>query len=188
MKIVRLHVGQTANILTVFRILLVPILVTCFFLNTSASRFAAALLFITGCLTDFLDGYVARTYSQVSRLGQFLDPVADKLLISSTLLMLAGFGRLTHFCLIPSVIIMSREILISSLREYLSNNKVSVVVTKLAKIKTACQMIAICLLLMGETIYSATIIHRLGETMLWVSALLTLITGYQYLRESFSYI
>jgi cardiolipin synthase len=174
----------TANMLTLIRILLIPVLVLSFYKGTPEWRFAAAIIFIIGCITDYLDGYVARTYSQVSRLGQFLDPMADKLLVATTLLLLAGFGRISQYSLIPAIIILSREILVSGLREHLSTSQITLSVSQLAKWKTATQMLAICFLLVGDTHDTITMAHTIGEGMLWCAALLTLITGLDYIKSS----
>ncbi|MDP3371503.1 MAG: CDP-diacylglycerol--glycerol-3-phosphate 3-phosphatidyltransferase [Candidatus Paracaedibacteraceae bacterium] len=176
--------STAANMLTFVRILLIPVLIFSFYMGTPEWRFAAAAIFITGCITDYLDGYVARTYSQISRLGQFLDPVADKLLVSTTLLLLAGFGRISRYSLIPAIVILSREILVSGLREHLSTIHVTINVSRLAKWKTAVQMLAICFLLVGDTNDSITLAHTIGEGMLWCAALLTLITGFDYVISS----
>lgn len=178
---------NTANLLTLFRIFLIPVLVVAFFVNTTTWRFIAASVFIFGCLTDYLDGYIARAYDQVSKFGQFLDPVADKLLVTSTLLLLAGFDRISHISLIPATIILAREILISGLREHLVTAKISVRVTRLAKWKTAIQMSSICLLLVGETSKDFKTLSALGEITLWVSALLAVVTAYQYIRSTYKH-
>jgi cardiolipin synthase len=176
--------STTANMITFARILLIPVLVLSFYKGTPQWRMAAAIIFIMGCITDYLDGYVARTYSQISRLGQFLDPVADKLLVATTLLLLAGFGRISQFSLIPAIIILSREILVSGLREHLSSFRVTLTVSQLAKWKTGIQMIAICFLLVGDTSEIATPARYVGEFMLWCAALLTIITGFNYVKSS----
>lgn len=173
---------KLANILTISRIALIPILMGAFYMNSTVGRWIAAIAFIVACFTDFLDGYVARVWQQTSRLGQFLDPIADKLLVSSTLLLLAGFGRMGPYTMIPAIIILCREILVSGLREVLSELRVSMPVTFLAKFKTALQMVAIGLLLLGDTVPGEITILKIGEGLLWASAFLTLITGYDYLR------
>jgi cardiolipin synthase len=176
--------STTANMLTFVRILLIPILVLAFYMGTPEWRLAAAVIFITGCITDYLDGYVARTYSQISRLGQFLDPMADKLLVATTLLLLAGFGRISHYSLIPAIIIMSREILVSGLREHLSDFRITLSVSQLAKWKTGIQMLSICFLLVGDTAEIVTPARYVGEVMLWCAAILTVITGFDYVKLS----
>ncbi len=174
--------SKLPNILTISRIALIPILTIAFFMDSQMGRWLAAIAFSLACFTDFLDGYVARLWSQTSVLGQFLDPVADKLLVSSTLLLLAGFGRISSYTLIPALIILCREILVSGLREMLSELKVGMPVTFLAKWKTAIQMVAIGLLLLGDTVPGDRTLQAMGEGLLWTSAILTLITGYDYMR------
>jgi cardiolipin synthase len=137
---------------------------------------------MVACATDYLDGYVARTWSQVSKLGQFLDPTADKLLIASSLLMLAGFNRISHYALIPAIVILCREIMVSGLRETLLELNVPMPVTRLAKWKTACQMLAIAMLMINQSMHSIIDLQMWGECFLWVAAMLTLITGSSYLR------
>jgi cardiolipin synthase len=166
---------------------MIPVLVLSFYMDTSTWRFVAASVFIAACVTDYLDGYVARTFKQTTRFGQFLDPVADKLLIAATLLLLAGFRRIDQLTFIPAIIILCREILVSGLREHLSDLHVTIKVSNLAKWKTACQMGSICLLLVGEAMNTHTPIHLVGQGLLWCAALLTLATGYQYARASVRY-
>ncbi len=178
---------QTANLLTLIRIIFIPILVLAFYMDTASWRFMAAVIFIVSCFTDYLDGYIARTFSQTSRLGQFLDPIADKLLVSSMLLLLASFGRISKFSLIPALVILCREILVSGLREHLSNYRVTVAVSRLAKWKTGFQMLSICCLLVGNSMTPNHPLHLGGEILLWVSAMLTLITGYKYITASIRY-
>ncbi|MBY0281651.1 MAG: CDP-diacylglycerol--glycerol-3-phosphate 3-phosphatidyltransferase [Alphaproteobacteria bacterium] len=170
------------NLLTLARIGLIPIMMGAFYTQSIVGRWVAALAFIVACFTDFLDGYVARIWSQTTKIGQFLDPVADKLLVASTLLMLAGFGRISHFTLMPAIIILCREIMVSGLREFLSELKVNMPVTAFAKWKTAIQMLAISLLLLGDTPTFGNPFLWVGEGMLWVAAVMTLISGLDYLR------
>jgi cardiolipin synthase len=172
------------NLLTLSRIALIPIIMAAFYTDNHTGRWVATLAFISACFTDFLDGYVARLWSQTSRFGQFLDPVADKLLVASTLLMLVGFGRIQPLSYLPAIIILCREILVSGLREFLSGLQVQMPVTKLAKWKTAAQMTSISLLLIGDISPFGGAVNLIGEILLWVAALLTLITGYAYLKSS----
>lgn len=170
------------NLLTFMRIALIPVIVCLFYFDRPWSNWIAALFFIAACITDYLDGYFARTLKQTTRFGIFLDPVADKLLVAATLLMLVGFGRIQGLSLIPAVIILCREILVSGLREFLAEVRVSIPVTRLAKWKTGIQMTALSLLII-ETIPGVPFsLDPLGIIGLWVAALLTLITGFDYLR------
>ena len=172
------------NLLTLSRIALIPIIMAAFYTDNHLGRWVATLAFISACFTDFLDGYVARLWSQTSRLGQFLDPIADKLLVASTLLMLVGFGRIRPVSFLPAIIILCREILVSGLREFLSDLQVQMPVTTLTKWKTAVQMAAISLLLIGDISPFGNAVNLIGEGLLWIAAVLTLITGYAYLKSS----
>jgi cardiolipin synthase len=171
------------NLLTYGRIAAVPALVACFFLHSDFGRWLALFIFIAAGITDFLDGYIARIWEQQSPLGRMLDPIADKLLVAAALLMLAAQQDIAGWSLWAGVIILSREILVSGLREFLAEVQVSVPVTRLAKWKTTAQMVAIGFLLAGpagDKIFPY--VSLTGLTLLWISALLTLYTGYDYFR------
>jgi cardiolipin synthase (CMP-forming) len=170
------------NLLTFMRIALIPVVVGLFYFDRPLSNWLAAFFFILACITDYLDGYFARALKQTTRFGIFLDPVADKLLVAAILLMLVGFGRIQGLSLIPAVIILCREILVSGLREFLAEAHVSVPVTKLAKWKTAIQMGALSFLIIEHIPGFPIPIDEIGILGLWVAALLTLITGFDYLR------
>lgn len=167
------------NLLTLSRILVIPVLVAAFYFDKPWSYWTGATLFAYAAITDFLDGYMARAWSAQSALGRFLDPIADKLLVAAAILMLVEHDRAD---VIPALAILCREILVSGLREYLAEFKVSVPVTSLAKVKTAVQMVAIFLLLAAPAVPPALAAQDVGNLLLWVAALLTLITGYAYLR------
>ena len=170
------------NMLTLGRIIVIPGIVALFYLQTPLGQWLACGLFAIAALTDFLDGYLARAWSQQSAFGKFLDPIADKLLVSATLLLLTGFGQISGATLLPAVVILCREIVVSGLREFLAgvNNKVPV--STLAKCKTALQMLAIGLLIIGPYGPYALPTQVVGEWCLWIAATLTMITGYDYLR------
>lgn len=167
------------NLLTLSRILVIPVLVGAFYIDGLWSNWLAAGLFGVASITDFLDGYMARAWQAQSKLGRFLDPIADKLLVSAAILMLVAAGT-AH--ILPSLAILCREILVSGLREYLAEVNVSVPVSRLAKFKTAAQMLSIFLLLLGPA--APAFLHSLvlGNILLWIAAVLTLVTGYAYLR------
>ena len=146
-------------------------------------RWAALGVFIAAAITDVLDGYVARAYSQQSSLGRMLDPIADKLLVASCLLMLAADGIIHGWSLWAAIVILCREILVSGLREYLAALRVSVPVTKLAKWKTTIQLVAIGFLLAGEAGDQVIpITTQTGLLLLWISAIFTIYTGWDYFR------
>lgn len=177
-----------ANILTLSRIFILPPYVLLFYVQKPWANWVAVALYLYACLTDYLDGVLARSKNQVSSFGKFLDPIADKLLILTTFVMLAGTHRLSGFSLIPAVIIVCREIFVSGLREFLADVKVSVPVTLLAKWKTAIQMAALSFLLIDDARDFIWGLHELGIILLWIAAGLTLMTGYQYLRAGLPHI
>lgn len=177
------------NILTYGRIAAVPAVAGCFYLEGNAPRWVALFLFIVAAITDFFDGYLARAWQQQSALGRMLDPIADKLLVSVCLLMLAADGTIGGWSLVAAIIILCREILVSGLREFLAELQVSVPVTQLAKWKTTVQLISIGMLLAGpagEIILPGTTLA--GLTALWIAALLTLYTGYDYFRAGIGHL
>ncbi len=168
------------NYLTYFRIGVIPaLIVVVFFFEGRWSDYAAAALFLLASVTDWLDGYIARLLKAQSNLGRFLDPIADKLLVATALLLLVYNGRAD---LLPAIAIVCREILVSGLREFLAELRVSMPVSKLAKVKTAAQMVAILFLLLGPAGFYGIPTQPIGNWLLWVAALLTLITGYAYLK------
>jgi len=170
------------NILTLSRIAAIPLVIASFYLPGLWAPWVACGLFAAAGVTDYLDGHFARLWKQQSALGKFLDPIADKLLVSETLLMLVAFDRLSGAALFPTLVILGREILVSGLREYLAGLRVGLPVSRLAKWKTAIQMVAIGTLLVGDAGPGWLPVVALGEMMLWLAALLTLVTGYDYLR------
>jgi cardiolipin synthase len=171
------------NLLTVSRILVIPPMIAAFYLDKNWANIIACALFVGASLTDFFDGYLARSWSQQSDIGRFLDPVADKLLVAAAILMLVAFNRLDELQVLAALVILCREILVSGLREFLAELRVGVPVSKLAKWKTGIQMTAIALLLLGETGPKWLAAESVGATLLWIAAGLTLITGYDYLRD-----
>jgi len=172
------------NVLTYGRILAVPALVAALlFLQGDSARWTALSLFVVASITDFFDGYLARAWEQQSALGRMLDPIADKLLVSAALMMLVYDHTIADWSVIAAIIIMSREILVSGLREFLAELKVPVPVTLLAKWKTTAQMVAIGVLLAGPTGDKLLAgVTTAGLALLWIAAVLTLWTGYDYLK------
>lgn len=171
------------NLLTMSRIAVIPLLVAACYLPYPWGNWTAWALFALAGVTDYLDGHFARRYKQMSAFGRFLDPIADKLLVAITLMMLVAFNRLSTPALMPALIILAREILVSGLREFLAGLRVSVPVSRLAKWKTGIQMVAIGVLLIGDAGPGFLPMSFIGETLLWMAALLTLVTGYDYLRH-----
>jgi len=170
------------NLLTLSRILVIPVVIATFYLPGDGARWFACALFSAAGITDWLDGHMARRWAQQSEIGRFLDPIADKLLVSATLFMLTATGRLSAEALLPALVILCREILVSGLREYLAGLRVGLPVSRLAKWKTVIQMVAIGVLIVGDAGPSLLPVVAIGETLLWAAALLTLVTGYDYLR------
>lgn len=168
------------NLLTTLRICLIPVIVAAFYSQSLLGRWVAVSVFCIACITDFLDGFMARKFSSKTSLGQFLDPIADKLLIASTLLLLAGFGHLQSLDLIPAIVILCREIMISGLREFIGGMKFYMPVITLAKWKTTLQMLAIGFLLLGDNLVGEINSHLIGSVLLWVAGILTIFTGAQY--------
>jgi CDP-diacylglycerol---glycerol-3-phosphate 3-phosphatidyltransferase len=169
------------NLLTVSRIVATPVVVASFYAPGAAARWFACALFTAAAVTDWLDGHMARRWQQQSEIGRFLDPIADKLLVSATLFMLTAFGRLSAAAILPALVILCREILVSGLREYLAGLRVGVPVSRLAKWKTFIQMVAIGFLIVGDAGPAVLPVAAIGEVLLWAAALLTLVTGYDYL-------
>ncbi len=177
------------NFLTLSRILVIPLLVAAFFLPAPLNNWTTFGLFLVASATDYLDGWLARRMGQTSSLGRFLDPVADKLLVAAAIVMLVWADRAP---VVPALIILCREILVSGLREFLAELKVGLPVTQLAKWKTAAQMLALCLLLAGleQPIAGQVPISpiEVGAALLWFAAGLTAFTGYDYLRVALRHI
>jgi cardiolipin synthase len=170
------------NLLTLSRILIIPALVGAFFFDPPLANWVALTLFVTAGLTDWLDGYMARMRDEVSGLGRFLDPVADKLLVASALMMLVFNGQIAGLNILPALVILCREIMVSGLREFLAEIEVSVPVSRLAKWKTGVQMVAIGFVIVGDAGWHVVPVLAIGLIGLWLAALLTLYTGYDYLR------
>jgi cardiolipin synthase len=176
------------NILTIGRIIIVPFFVLAFYLPGFYGDLTAFALFVIASFTDFLDGMLARMMGEESKLGELLDPIADKIIVATALILLVMSGTIRHYEVVAAIIILTREILISGLREFLARGQIKLPVTNLAKLKTFLQMVAISLLLTGETgnkilnfqDYNA---QTIGIILLWLSAFLTLYTGYEYLRK-----
>jgi len=173
------------NILTMSRVAVIPLLVAAFYLPTPWAQYTATGLFAAASITDWLDGHFARLWQQTSAFGRFLDPVADKLLVSVTLMMLVAFRRLDMPSLLPALVILSREILVSGLREFLAGLRVGLPVSRLAKWKTGIQMVALGVLLLDHL--GPISLTEIGRGLLWLAALLTLVTGYDYFRSGLRY-
>ena len=178
------------NLLTYGRLVAVPIVVAClFWSDVDAMRWTALGVFAVAAVTDFLDGYLARALAQQSMLGRMLDPIADKLLVAAVLLMLVADHTIVKASICAAIVILCREILVSGLREYLAELKVSVPVSRVAKWKTTLQLVAQGFLIAGpagEHVLPGTV--TIGLVLLWLAALLTLYTGWDYLRAGLKYV
>lgn len=173
------------NVLTLSRILAVPLLVALMWNAGWLGYLVAFALFCVAGATDYLDGYLARAQGTVSKLGIFLDPIADKIMVAGAIIMLVENGIVRGWSVIAAIIILLREITVSGLREYLAGIQVSVPVSALAKWKTAFQMIALgALILAGaaEQVIRWLPAYEVGVACLWAAAILTLVTGYDYIR------
>jgi CDP-diacylglycerol--glycerol-3-phosphate 3-phosphatidyltransferase len=178
--------------LTFSRIVIIPFLVASFYINyffpeadARLAHWVAAGLFGLASLTDFFDGYLARALKVESNLGKLLDPIADKLIVATAIILLVHFDRAN---IIASLIILCREIAISGLREFLAQTNISVPVTNLAKIKTSFQMLAIFLLILGTKGTGEELTKDLGNICLWIAAMLTLVTGYAYVKAGMRHV
>ena len=176
------------NYLTIGRIIIVPVFVVSFYFPGFYGDIIHFALFVVASFTDFLDGLLARMYKEESKFGELLDPIADKIIVAAALILLVMDGTIKNYEVIAAIIILTREILISGLREFLAKGRIKLPVSNLAKLKTFLQMFSISILLTGETgnkilnfqDYNA---QTIGIILLWFSAFLTLYTGYDYLRK-----
>jgi cardiolipin synthase len=169
---------KTPNLLTGCRIAAIPALVAAFYVPGDFGQWATCAIFAIAAITDFFDGYLARSWSMQSQLGRMLDPIADKLLVGAAILMLVHFDRAP---ILPALVILCREILVSGLREFLAEVQVGLPVSRLAKWKTAVQMIAIGFLLAGSAAPWWLFADYVGSYGLWLAAGLTMMTGFDYL-------
>jgi CDP-diacylglycerol--glycerol-3-phosphate 3-phosphatidyltransferase len=164
--------------LTLARIAAIPVILLLLAFPTVWTAWLAFLLFVAAGITDWLDGYLARRWNQTSKLGQLLDPIADKLLVVAVLLMLVFSGQIGAWGMVPALAILLREIFIAGLREYLAGQQVIVPVSKLAKWKTAAQFTALAVLIVVPAIGDTAVI--LGHLLLWIAAVLTVKTAWDY--------
>ena len=174
------------NLLTISRIVVIPVIFLTLYINSFAWQMFTATLFVIASVTDYFDGYLARSRNETSAFGRLLDPIADKLLVSSALVLILAKPEMVSLKIsyIPAFVILCREILVSGLREFLREVNVGLPVTRLAKWKTGFQMTALAMMLFKGFGYW----NNLGELLLWVAGILTFITGYQYFQKSLDYI
>ena len=178
---------NSPNILTIFRIILAPIIAILIWRETSNQQLTLAfLLFLVAGVTDWLDGYLARKLGAQSHLGRILDPIADKVLVACVLLALASHYEREWIFIVPTLIIFLREFIISSFREYMSNQGVLINVSVLAKWKTTIQIISIGLIIISMIFGENTIIAHTSIASYWLAAIITVHTGIEYLRSGIS--
>ncbi|MBC7905722.1 MAG: CDP-diacylglycerol--glycerol-3-phosphate 3-phosphatidyltransferase [Rhodospirillaceae bacterium] len=171
------------NLLTLSRIVVIPLVIATFYVDGGTARWVACGLFVAAAVTDYFDGYLARSRNQVSAMGRFLDPIADKLLVAAVLFMLVAYDRVSEISVLPALIILLREILVSGLREFLAEVRIGMPVSKLAKWKTGIQMVALPVLLVGDYGPDIAPVRLIGEALLWLAAALTLVTGWDYMQS-----
>ncbi len=182
------------NLLTISRIIVIPVIFLAIYIHTALWSFLTAVLFIVAAVTDYFDGYLARSRNETSAFGRLLDPIADKLLVVSALLIIVANRLVDEISYIPVCIIMCRELLVSGLREFLAEVKVGMPVTRLAKWKTGVQMTALSMILFSAISMAypmngfVSFIGALGEVLLWVAGVLTFITGYDYFKRGLEYV
>ncbi|WP_341808067.1 CDP-diacylglycerol--glycerol-3-phosphate 3-phosphatidyltransferase [Wolbachia endosymbiont (group E) of Neria commutata] len=164
------------NLLTISRVLAIPAIILSFYIESKYANLITISIFIFACITDFFDGYLARAWKVQSKFGRLFDPIADKLVVVSTIIMLVYKQKINDFTILPSIIIVCREILVSGLREFLIATNVSLPVSKAGKIKTFLQMVAVVALIIDN--YEAT--QYIGEICLWIAAVITMWSGYNY--------
>ncbi|HYD31722.1 MAG TPA: CDP-diacylglycerol--glycerol-3-phosphate 3-phosphatidyltransferase [Azospirillaceae bacterium] len=175
------------NLLTLSRIVIIPVVIGLFYVPEAWAAWTACFLFSAAAITDYFDGYLARSWAQESLIGKFLDPIADKLLVAATLFMLVAFDRVTGIAVLPAVVILLREVMVSGLREFLAGIDVGLPVSRLAKWKTTIQMGALAFLIVGDTGPASLPVEEIGIVGLWVAGGLTLTTGYDYLRAGLAH-
>lgn len=165
------------NLLTISRVLAIPAIILSFYIENKYASLITISIFIFACITDFFDGYLARTWQVQSKFGRLFDPIADKLIVVSTIIMLIYKQKINDLTIIPSIIIICREILIPGLREFLIATNVKLPVSRVGKIKTSIQMVAVVALIMNDY----EIIQYIGTVCLWAAAVITIWSGYNYI-------
>ena len=176
------------NMITFVRIILIPIILYLLFSDNSNVVLIAGLLFIVSSISDYFDGYLARTLNQSSKLGTLLDPIADKLLIAAVIIVLIDTRVIADVHVIPAIIILLREIAISGLREFLAKLNTDMPVSKLAKYKTTFQMVSLSILIISLGFELNDFLWNLGLVTLWLAAIITLLSGYNYVAKGLKHI
>jgi CDP-diacylglycerol--glycerol-3-phosphate 3-phosphatidyltransferase len=176
------------NIITFIRIFLIPVILYLLFSENPNIVLIAGLLFIVSSVSDYFDGYLARTLNQSSKLGTLLDPIADKLLIASVIIVLVDTGVISNIHVVPAIIILLREIAISGLREFLAKLNTDMPVSKLAKYKTTFQMVSLSILIISLGFELNDLLWNIGLITLWIAAIITLLSGYNYMVKGLKHI
>ena len=176
------------NIITFIRIFLIPIILYLLFSENPNIVLIAGLLFIVSSVSDYFDGYLARTLNQSSKLGTLLDPIADKLLIASVIVVLVDTGVISNIHVVPAIIILLREIAISGLREFLAKLNADMPVSKLANYKTTFQMVSLSILIISLGFELNDLLWNIGLITLWIAAIITLLSGYNYMVKGLKHI
>lgn len=176
------------NIITFIRIILIPIILYLLFSENPNIVLIAGLLFIVSSISDYFDGYLARTLNQSSKLGTLLDPIADKLLIASVIVVLVDTGVISNIHVVPAIVILLREIAISGLREFLAKLNTDMPVSKLAKYKTTFQMVSLSILIISLGFELNDLLWNIGLITLWIAAIITLLSGYNYMVKGLKHI
>ena len=176
------------NIITFIRIFLIPVILYLLFSENPNIVLIAGLLFIVSSVSDYFDGYLARTLNQSSKLGTLLDPIADKLLIASVIVVLVDTGVISNIHVVPAIIILLREIAISGLREFLAKLNTDMPVSKLAKYKTTFQMVSLSILIISLGFELNDLLWNIGLITLWIAAIITLLSGYNYMVKGLKHI
>ena len=176
------------NIITFIRIFLIPVILYLLFSENPNIVLIAGLLFIVSSVSDYFDGYLARTLNQSSKLGTLLDPIADKLLIASVIVVLVDTDVISNIHVVPAIIILLREIAISGLREFLAKLNTDMPVSKLAKYKTTFQMVSLSILIISLGSELNDLLWNIGLITLWIAAIITLLSGYNYMVKGLKHI
>ena len=181
---------QLPNLLTISRIAAIPLLIATFYVDSPEGNWIGLGVLTYAGVTDFFDGYLARAWSQQSMIGKFLDPIADKLLVAALLFLLVGFDRIPGLAILPAVVILCREVLVSGLREFLAEVKIGMPVSRLAQWKTTIQMFMLGFLLVGPVgpMFGPFSTTDIGVDGLWIAATLTVISGYDYMRVGLAHV
>ena len=179
----KIKFSNLPNYLTLFRVISIPIIIIAIIPQTYLSNWIAVSLYIVACISDFLDGYFARKLKLETKLGKFLDPIADKVLVISIIFILVAIDKISGFFIYPALIIIIREKLVSGWREFFEKSKISINVTNIAKWKTLIQMFSLGFLIIGDDFTLISYTMLLGEIGLTIASLITIYTGYKYFSK-----